>query len=228
MAGAESEDMERPSASALLLDFDGTMADTVTPLADIYAAFTQRIGAEGAPSFAEANGADLGELIQGLARRFAPQLDPRALWEDYWSRVADAVIAARPCDGLLPLLDWARDRAWKIGIASSSRTALIERWLRRQKLDRYVDDIVGADRAARSKPHPDIYLALLQRLGIAAENCIAIEDSASGVAAARAAQIAVVRIGGIEASAGAPTFIAADLVAAADYVRRRQAGLVDR
>jgi len=212
--------MERPSAFALLLDFDGTMADTVVPLADIYAEFTQRIGADGAPTFAEADGADLSELIQGLARRFAPQLDHHALWEDYWNRVADAVITARPCEGLLPLLDLARDRAWKVGIASSSRTGLIERWLHRQKLDHYVDDIVGADRAARSKPHPDIYIALLQRLGIASENCIAIEDSASGVAAARAAQIVVIRIGDIEASAGAPNFIAADLAAAAEYVRR--------
>src|SRR5882724_12353359 len=104
MIGAESQDMERPSTFALLLDFDGTMVDTVVPLADIYAEFTQRIGADGAPSFAEANGADLGELIQDLAQRFAPQLDRHALWEDYWNRVTDAVIAARPCDGLLPLL----------------------------------------------------------------------------------------------------------------------------
>ena len=227
MTGAESH-MERPSAFALLLDFDGTMADTVAPLADIYTEFTRRIGADGAPSFAEANGADLRDLIQGLARRFAPQLDQHVLWGDYWNRVTDAVITARPCDGLLPLLDWARERTWKVGIASSSRTVLIERWLRQQKLDHYVDDIVGADRAPRSKPYPDIYIALLQRLGIAREDCIAIEDSASGVAAARAAQIAVIRIGGIEASAGGPDFIAADLVAAAEYVRRLQGRSADQ
>lgn len=221
--------MERSSGFALLLDFDGTMADTVAPLADIYAEFTQRIGAgDRGPSFAEANGADLAGLIGDLARRFAPTLDAGVLWEDYWNRVTDAVIAARPCDGLLPLLDWARDRAWKVGVASSSRTALIERWLRQQKLERYVDEIVGADRAARSKPYPDIYIALAERLGVAKQNCIAIEDSASGVAAARAAGIAVIRIGGPDPTANGPSFIAADLLAAAEHVRRLQRGPVQQ
>jgi len=221
--------MERAPGFALLLDFDGTMVDTLVPLADIYAEFTQRIGAgDQAPTFAEANGADLAGLIGDLARRFAPKQDAGALWEDYWNRVTDAVIDAPPCDGLLPLLDWARDRAWKVGVASSSRTALIERWLRQQKLERYVDDIVGADRVARSKPYPDIYIALSERLGVARQNCIAIEDSASGVAAARAAGIAVIRIGGPDATTNAPSFIATDLPAAAEYVRRLQSGPVEQ
>jgi HAD superfamily hydrolase (TIGR01509 family) len=221
MVAEQTSNMDRGSGSALLLDFDGTMADTVAPLAAIYAEFTRRIGANGAaPSFADANGADLAALIGGLADRFAPELDRAALWEDYWRRVTDAVIEAPPCDGLVPLLGWARARGWKIGVASSSRSPLIEQWLGRQKLESYVDGVVGADRAPRPKPHPDIYIALAQRLRVQPQNCIAIEDSSSGVAAARAAGIAVVRIGAAGASAGDPSFIAPDLAAAAEYVRR--------
>lgn len=215
--------MQQGSAFALLLDFDGTMADTVSPLASIYAEFIEQLGAgDAAPSFAQANGADLSELILGLARKHAPHQDAEKLWQAYWVRVSTVVTDAAPCPGLVPLMQWARGRSWKIGIASSSRTALISDWLRRQKLDGYIDDVVGADRVERSKPHPDIYLALMRYLGVVPANCIAIEDSRSGVRAARAAALDVIWIGTeLEADDILPCHIAIDLGAATDYLRRR-------
>jgi beta-phosphoglucomutase-like phosphatase (HAD superfamily) len=52
--------------------------------------------------------------------------------------------------------------------------------------------VVGAgDMVAHKKPAPDIYLWVLARLGLDAADCLAIEDSAVGVAAARAAGVPV-------------------------------------
>jgi HAD superfamily hydrolase (TIGR01509 family) len=53
---------------------------------------------------------------------------------------------------------------------------------------------VGADDVAHPKPHPEIYLTTLERLGLPASACLAFEDSAPGVEAARAAGLDVVGI----------------------------------
>ena len=55
-------------------------------------------------------------------------------------------------------------------------------------LDRF-DTIVTREDAERSKPFPDLYLTALARLNVPPTGAVAIEDSANGVAAARAAGI---------------------------------------
>ena len=52
--------------------------------------------------------------------------------------------------------------------------------------------IVAGDEVPLKKPAPDVYLAVLDRLGLPAGECVAIEDSADGLASARAAGIMTV------------------------------------
>jgi HAD superfamily hydrolase (TIGR01509 family) len=52
--------------------------------------------------------------------------------------------------------------------------------------------VVCAEQAPLKKPDPQVYLRALQALGLAADEALAIEDSPAGIAAARAAGIAVV------------------------------------
>jgi len=49
------------------------------------------------------------------------------------------------------------------------------------------DRLFCADRVARPKPAPDVYLAAADRLGVPPQACLVIEDSVAGVAAASAA-----------------------------------------
>ena len=49
--------------------------------------------------------------------------------------------------------------------------------------------VVTRESARRAKPHPDLYLAALGRLGVPAALAVAVEDSRHGVAAALAAGI---------------------------------------
>jgi HAD superfamily hydrolase (TIGR01509 family) len=56
----------------------------------------------------------------------------------------------------------------------------------------FFDAIVTGDECSQPKPHPELYLAGLKALGANAQNCIAVEDSPRGLAAARAAGIACI------------------------------------
>jgi len=54
--------------------------------------------------------------------------------------------------------------------------------------------IVSSDDVVRSKPAPDCYLLAAQRLGVAPDRCLVIEDSAHGIAAGKAAGMHVVNV----------------------------------
>ena len=57
-------------------------------------------------------------------------------------------------------------------------------------LDMFASIVCGDD-VARKKPAPDVYLRVIERLGIAASDCVAIEDSRNGMLAAKIAGIPV-------------------------------------
>jgi len=55
--------------------------------------------------------------------------------------------------------------------------------------------VLGADDVSRPKPAPDLYLHAVERLDVEAQATVAFEDSAPGVASARAAGLHVVAVG---------------------------------
>ena len=52
---------------------------------------------------------------------------------------------------------------------------------------KYFDALSTVDLVAHAKPHPDIFLKAAELLGVEPRECLVIEDSANGVAAATAA-----------------------------------------
>ena len=52
--------------------------------------------------------------------------------------------------------------------------------------------VMAGDMVALKKPAPDVYLGALEALGLPASACLALEDSANGVASARAAGLQVI------------------------------------
>jgi HAD superfamily hydrolase (TIGR01509 family) len=79
-------------------------------------------------------------------------------------------------------------------VATSSSRVKAECHLRHTGiLDRF-DAVVTRDDVARGKPHPDLFLQAAERLGMRAEQCLALEDSYNGVRAAHAAGATVIMV----------------------------------
>ncbi len=73
-------------------------------------------------------------------------------------------------------------------VASGSRLDRLERNLRLTGLMRHFEGrYFSATQVPRGKPHPDLFLFAAEQLGVRPERCIVVEDSPSGVQAARAA-----------------------------------------
>ncbi|MCL1898618.1 MAG: HAD family phosphatase [Micrococcales bacterium] len=67
--------------------------------------------------------------------------------------------------------------------------------------------VITGDAVSHGKPHPEPYLLALAGLGLAADSCLAIEDSPTGVASAMAAGVTTVAVQGHAAVAPQPGLI---------------------
>lgn len=79
-------------------------------------------------------------------------------------------------------------------IVTGAGAQIVNATVRSHQLAAYFATIVSFDDVAQSKPAPDCYLLALQRLGLVAAECIAIEDTEHGVAAAVSAGIPCIAI----------------------------------
>ena len=82
----------------------------------------------------------------------------------------------------------------RLGLATSSVSASARPFLDRHKLAPFFEVIVTGEEVERGKPHPDIYLRAAEKLDVATDACLVIEDSLSGIAAAKAANMRVAAI----------------------------------
>jgi len=93
-------------------------------------------------------------------------------------------VAGRP--GAVELVAGLRGRT-RLGLASNSPRMLVDTALATAGLADAFDAIVTADDVEHAKPAPDLYLLACERLGVPPSEALALEDSPSGVAAAKAA-----------------------------------------
>jgi kojibiose phosphorylase len=94
------------------------------------------------------------------------------------------------------LLRELRRRGVPIAVASSSRNA--EAVLERLAIRPLLDVLVDGNDVAESKPDPRVFLVAAERLGVAPQRCVVVEDAASGVEAALAAGMRVIGLGPVE------------------------------
>lgn len=111
----------------------------------------------------------------------------------YGEMVASGRLPAR--SGVIRLIGEARERGIALGIASTTSPqnveVLLASWFGEGWRSMFAA-IGAADAVPRKKPDPGIYRYVLERLQVAPARCLAIEDSAAGLAAANGAGVEAV------------------------------------
>jgi HAD superfamily hydrolase (TIGR01509 family) len=196
---------------ALIFDVDGTLADTE---AAHRAAFNQAFDQEGLDwHWDEALYTQLLDVSGGKERltHYWTQRHPEVRDVDgagvrdtiarlhelktaaYEAMVNDGAVSLRP--GVLHLIDAASQAKLQLAIATTTSPVNIAALLRGAigpDWRQFFGIVEDASTAAIKKPHPQVYLQTLHRLQLPAADCLAFEDSANGLRAARGAGLATV------------------------------------
>jgi HAD superfamily hydrolase (TIGR01509 family) len=90
---------------------------------------------------------------------------------------------------VIPLLESLKEQNIPTALATSSDKERINAVLEQCELREYFNEIICGVDFERGKPDPEIFLHTAERLGVAAENCIVIEDSYNGLSAAKKANM---------------------------------------
>jgi HAD superfamily hydrolase (TIGR01509 family) len=109
--------------------------------------------------------------------------------------MGEALAGVAPRPGALELLARLIDAGVPVAVASNSQREFVERTLSGAGLlDGRFETVVSVEDVLHPKPAPDIYLEACRRLGARPEECAALEDSLTGVAAAAAAGMYVIGV----------------------------------
>lgn len=93
----------------------------------------------------------------------------------------------RPTAGLCETLQKLRGTGFTLAVASSSDRVYVRAVLEVTGLKKYFTAVACGNDVPAAKPAPDVYLRALELCGAKAEQAIAVEDSDTGIAAAKAA-----------------------------------------
>lgn len=179
---------------AVIFDMDGVLVDSEFVYRQGHAAYFASVGVAVSPE-------ELNQLA-GSSRKVE-----RVLYEQWWERSLGERISGEEIErredeywdahpisyreimnpGVPETLEELRSLGLRLAVASSSPLSHIEKVLAECGIDGYFEVVESGDELHQSKPNPEIYLLTLDKLGLSADVCCAVEDSDPGIQAARSA-----------------------------------------
>ena len=131
-------------------------------------------------------GPEYFDPYQELVARLGHDLDREAVLDRRKARHRELVAELEILPGVREAITGARRLGLHLGVASSSSRAWVTGHLARLGLIQF-KCVRCRDDVANAKPEPDLYLSVCACLGVAPAEAVALEDSANGIAAAKAA-----------------------------------------
>lgn len=182
---------------AVIFDMDGTLIDTEKYYRIFWpkalAAFGYHMTDEQALTMRS-----LGRpfAVNQLKEWFGESLDYYAVREMRKTLMEECLekegIRCKP--SALSLLSFLKEKQITAAIATATDLERTEKYLERVKLKDYFDSLISATMVKEGKPSPDIYRYACEQLGIAPEDCFAVEDSPNGVLSAYRAGCKVIMV----------------------------------
>jgi HAD superfamily hydrolase (TIGR01509 family) len=176
---------------AVLFDMDGTLVDSEKlwdiSLAALYEELGGRLTRQVRASMV---GGSAEDTIRTVHTDLGLALDPVAMadsdrWlHDYTARLFDGGLPW--CDGAQELLEALAAEGTPMALVTNTQRSLTDRALKSIGHQYFAATVCG-DEVARGKPAPDAYQRAASLLGLAPSECLAIEDSVTGTAAAEGA-----------------------------------------
>jgi beta-phosphoglucomutase len=180
--------MSIDSSAAVIWDVDGTLVDTAELHYHAWSRLLDELGrpftrADFAATFGRRNPEIIGHLC---GTRYSPEevADLGKRKEEHYRAEARHGVDLLP--GVRPLLEGLQAAGFRQAIGSSAPRDNLDLILKLTRTERFFDAIVSMEDTQRGKPDPQVFLVAAERLKVAPQCCVVVEDAVAGVQAARA------------------------------------------
>lgn len=179
---------------AVLFDMDGVLVDSETVIAEAAVRmFARRYGLTVSHAdFIPFVGAGENRYLGGVAEHYGLTIDIAQAKDWTYAIYRELAMAGEAGMRLIPgAVDYVRAcRAVGLRVAVASAADLTKVLINLEYLglgDRDFDTILSGQDVEHKKPHPEIYLEAARRVGVAAADCLVVEDAVNGIRAGVAA-----------------------------------------
>jgi len=191
---------------AVIFDLDGVITET----SDLHTRAWRKMANEENMPFDE----ETADKLRGVSRKRSLEImleDAKTKYgfdkeytEEEFKELMDrkngyyvASLSALGPDDKLPgaqeIMDYLRVKGYRIAVGSSSKNA--EAVIENLKIKDQLEATVNGTEIAHSKPHPEIFQKVADKLGLPYDQCVVVEDAASGVESANAGGMVSIGIG---------------------------------
>ncbi len=179
--------------AAVLWDMDGTLVDTEPAWMEAEHELARAYGRNWSHEQAlQLVGLDLVDAAEIIAAELRLELAPAEIVDYLLDRVIASVRRVVPWrPGARELLEALADRQVPQALVTMSYARFADPILQHLPRDTF-GAVVTGDVVTNGKPHPEPYLRAAELLGVAAADCVAIEDSHTGARSAVAAGCRVI------------------------------------
>ena len=172
------------------MDMDGLLLDSETTYCGAWRHAALEVGLDLDEAFLQTLfGRHADDVVTALTEAAGPDFDQKTFFglaERHWLRlISEEGIPQMP--GVSQLLNLLKNQSIPYALATNSEGQYAKVCIELGGLVGAFDVIVTRDQVAHGKPKPDVFLEAARRLQVAPENCLVLEDSRTGLLAARAA-----------------------------------------
>lgn len=182
--------------SAVIFDLDGTVLDNEDEYGLAFKKVLTDLGAAVKTDYPHVAGIGVEENWPGLFKKY--HLTTKKSFDELATQTQKEYLKLLPKvkikKGLAVFIRELKESGIKTALATSNVWYILEKVFEEIPIENFFNSVITGEEVLNKKPAPDLFLVAADKLGVAPEECLVVEDAPSGVEAAREAGMRVVAI----------------------------------
>ena len=179
--------------AAVIFDLDGTVLDNEDEYGASFKKVLESLGAKVNTAYPQIGGIGVKENWPFLLKKYKIKTKKtlerlaHETQEEYLKQLDKVTLK----EGFEDFVKSLRENGIKTALATSNGWWIVGEVFEKLKLDNFFDVVTTGEEVEHKKPDPDLFLVTAEKLSVEPDECLVIEDAASGIEAAHQAGMKV-------------------------------------
>ncbi len=176
----------KESEFAIIFDMDGVLLDSLRIIRDAFNLIFKKHGFQLSDTdFGKVKGMSLRDQLKLWNKKYNMDYETMEFSREAWAIEKETIKNIKPDIDLISFLDEMKEKGIPMAVGTSSTRKRAEEIINILGLDKYMKTIITAEHVDNHKPHPETFLATAKALNTDPQKCVVIDDSDSGIEAAK-------------------------------------------